>query len=140
MPVPSVSTTSIRVRSTDIDMLGHVNNAKYLEYFEWGRFDWIEQTGFAENPLAKKLAFVVVNVNVTYRHEARRDEQLALSTRLVSRGRSSLKFAQRIENAAGVLVAEAEVTLVCFDLAERKSRALEGELAVLLDTLVVPNP
>ncbi|TGU69096.1 acyl-CoA thioesterase, partial [Mesorhizobium sp. M00.F.Ca.ET.186.01.1.1] len=25
------------VQSTDIDVIGHVNNAKYLEYMEWAR-------------------------------------------------------------------------------------------------------
>ena len=33
------------VRSTEIDVNGHVNNAKYLEYLEWGREEWYEKAG-----------------------------------------------------------------------------------------------
>lgn len=37
------SSLPIIVRSTEIEVNGHVNNAKYLEYFEWGREEWYEQ-------------------------------------------------------------------------------------------------
>lgn len=36
----------IEVRPTEIDVMGHVNNAKYLEYMEWGREDWYNQWNF----------------------------------------------------------------------------------------------
>jgi thioesterase III len=29
----------IEVRPTELDNMGHVNNAKFLEYMEWGRED-----------------------------------------------------------------------------------------------------
>ena len=37
----------IVVRSTEIDVNGHVNNAKYLEYLEWGREEWYERSGLS---------------------------------------------------------------------------------------------
>ncbi len=37
------ATIEIPVRSTEVDYLGHVNNAKYLEYMEWGREGWYSQ-------------------------------------------------------------------------------------------------
>jgi thioesterase III len=30
----------IEVRPTELDSMGHVNNAKFLEYMEWSREDW----------------------------------------------------------------------------------------------------
>ena len=41
----------LTVRSTDIDVIGHVNNAKYLEYMEWARFEWIWEQGFTLDEL-----------------------------------------------------------------------------------------
>ena len=35
----------IVVRPTEIDVNGHVNNAKYVEYLEWGREEWYERNG-----------------------------------------------------------------------------------------------
>ena len=34
------------VRCTEIDINDHVNNAKFVEYLEWGREEWYERHGF----------------------------------------------------------------------------------------------
>ena len=39
------TTLEIVVRPTEIDVNGHVNNAKYVEYLEWGREEWYESNG-----------------------------------------------------------------------------------------------
>ena len=40
----------IVVRPTEVDVNGHVNNAKYVEYMEWGREEWYETTRPALRP------------------------------------------------------------------------------------------
>ena len=35
-----ISKIDLRVQESEIDELGHVNNARFLEYFEQGRLDW----------------------------------------------------------------------------------------------------
>jgi YbgC/YbaW family acyl-CoA thioester hydrolase len=52
------------VRCTEIDVNGHVNNAKYVEYLEWGREEWYERHGFAYDRL-KNLGVITVVVNIT---------------------------------------------------------------------------
>ena len=44
----------IVVRPTEIDVNGHVNNAKYLEYLEWGREEWYE-AGNLQYDILKRL-------------------------------------------------------------------------------------
>ena len=50
MPDPTEATGEVVletvVRCTEIDVNGHVNNAKYVEYLEWGREEWYERRGF----------------------------------------------------------------------------------------------
>lgn len=58
--------TLYKVRPSDLDSLGHVNNAVALEYFELGRFDWVKQNSFT---LPKNLIAVVTQLNVVYLKE-----------------------------------------------------------------------
>src|SRR4029077_12914395 len=39
------------VRCTEIDVNGHLNNAKFVEYLEWGREEWYESHGFGYDHL-----------------------------------------------------------------------------------------
>jgi acyl-CoA thioester hydrolase len=38
----NIHTTTIQVRFADVDKLGHVNNAKYLTYFEIARMQFFK--------------------------------------------------------------------------------------------------
>jgi Thioesterase-like superfamily len=51
----------IVVRPTEVDVNGHVNNAKYVEYMEWGREEWYERQGL---PYARLFALGAVTVNL----------------------------------------------------------------------------
>ncbi len=133
------SVTPITVRSTELDAYGHVNNAKYLEYFEWGRFDWVEALALPA-PVAERLSFVVANVNVNFRKEARRGDALNVETRLTRRGRSSLELSQVLRNARGETVADAVVTGVTFDPVARKSAPIPDDLAPYLDAALSREP
>ncbi|WP_054948674.1 acyl-CoA thioesterase [Numidum massiliense] len=122
---------SLIVRSTDLDQLGHVNNAKYVEYLEWGRLDWYEQCGLSwDEYLERQVGTVVVRLAVNYRREARKGDRLTVVTRPLTRGKTSFVLQQNIYNPAGDVVVEAEVTSVCFDLAKRVSLPILPELAI----------
>lgn len=60
------SVTSLRVRPNDLDSLGHVNNATVLEYFEAGRWAWMEQHGLRRGT---SVLPVVLRIEVDYRRE-----------------------------------------------------------------------
>lgn len=123
------------VRPTEIDVNGHVNNAKYLEYLEWGREEWYEAENLQYDVL-KQLGVQTVTVNITinYRHECLQGDQLTVTTSPQSIGRSSFVLAQEIHNGNGVLCADASVTIVTIDVATRKSRPVPDELRQLFIT------
>jgi thioesterase-3 len=124
------STIKIVVRSTEIDVNGHVNNAKYVEYLEWGREDWYERNGLPYDRLFELGTITVtVNINLNFRRECRQGESLVIATRAERLGRASFALRQEIRDLEGALANDAVVTLVTIDPVTRKSRPVPEELA-----------
>ncbi|MFY0545161.1 acyl-CoA thioesterase [Brevibacillus sp. H7] len=120
----------IVVRSTDVDFIGHVNNARYLEYFEWARFDWICRLGFTLEELQRRQIMpVVVNVNINYRKELRMLEQVQVRSSALRASEKSFVIRQELYNQKGELACDADVTMVMIDARERRAVALPSDLA-----------
>lgn len=103
----------IMVRSTEIDVNAHVNNAKYLEYLEWGREDWFERLELDYDTLKRMdVVTVVAHISVDYRREAVQNDHLQISTWLDDVRNTSLTMKQVIRNQHGATVTEAEVVIV----------------------------
>jgi acyl-CoA thioester hydrolase len=57
----------IEVRYGDLDPQGHVNNAKYLTYFEQARVVyWIEMGFFSKDQSFMELGVILADVHITY--------------------------------------------------------------------------
>lgn len=120
----------IEVRPTEIDVMGHVNNAKYLEYMEWSREDWYNRVELPFDVFTDmNVGTVTVNININYRKEARLGDILTVSTQPVKKGRTSYVLRHVIENEQGEQVADADVVSVTIDLESRKSVPLPDSLA-----------
>jgi thioesterase-3 len=116
---------AIEVRSTEIDVMGHVNNAKYLEYLEWGREEWYNQAALPFDAFTQMgVGTVTVSIHIQYRKEATQGERLTIQTKPLRCGKSSFVFFQEIKNETGEVVADAEVTSVTINLENRKSTPL----------------
>jgi len=121
------------VRPTEIDVNAHVNNAKFVEYLEWGREEWYDRNGLEYETLkAMGATTVTVNVNVNYRSECRQGEVLTIVTRPGRLGRTSLAFDQQILKADGTVAIDAVITLVTIDPQTRKPRVVPEGLAKAL--------
>ncbi|GED12020.1 acyl-CoA thioesterase [Aneurinibacillus migulanus] len=122
----------IIVRSTEIDVNGHVNNAKYLEYLEWGREEWYEQANLPYDTfLELGIQTVTVNITINYRKECVQNDRLIITTKPERLGRTSYTLKQEIYNQRNELVADALVTSVTMDSSTRTSRPVPAELARL---------
>ncbi|MBB4635429.1 YbgC/FadM family acyl-CoA thioesterase [Longimicrobium terrae] len=132
-----ITTMDIEVRSTELDALGHVNNAKYMEYLEWGRFEWVKANGIPLDFFGKsRLSTVLVNVNINFRHEANLGDRLSVRTWLAEMGRSSFRIGQEIVNQRGERITDATVTSVMFDTTTRSSVYIPDEIRHRLEPLV----
>ncbi|WP_455473987.1 tol-pal system-associated acyl-CoA thioesterase [Bartonella sp. B30(2025)] len=76
-----------RVYVADTDFSGVVYHARYLEFFERGRSEFLRAIGFNNHMLAEggqgeELFFVVRHMEITFSRPARIDNLLTIKTRL----------------------------------------------------------
>jgi acyl-CoA thioester hydrolase len=94
---PIVRETKLRVRYSEIDAQGHVNNANYLSYFEVGRVEWLRDAGLSYKDLERRgFGFVVVEALVHYHSAAFFDDELTVRTELAEAGRVALRFGYEV--------------------------------------------
>lgn len=130
--------TTIKVRGYHLDVYQHVNNARYLEFLEEARWQWIEESAQAQWLTQQRLAFVVVNININYRLPAKLHDELIITNNVEKVGSRSGILAQRVLLAAtNELVADALVTFVCIDMKSQKAVPLEGELKQHIEAMQV---
>lgn len=128
--------TNLCVRGYHLDVYGHVNNARYLEFLEEARWRFFEEQAVIEAITGETLAMVVVNININYRRAAVIHEELAISTEITRVGNKSFVIHQEIALAeTGELIADTDGTYVLFDNKQGKAVVVEGEYKELLNKL-----
>lgn len=105
------------VRSYELDSLGHVNHAVYLNYFEYGRTEYLNSLGIPFDSFIKEGKFpVMVNINVNYKRPAKLYDELEIFGSLKKMGKSSVTMYQKIINTkTKELICEATGTYVFID-------------------------
>ena len=113
---------SIGLRWRDMDMLGHLNQAVYHELLEEGRGALFLSLDGASFP------FVLVRVELDYRHEVRRDHgSVEVVVRVERVGEKSVTLAHDIVLPDGTVAASGRSVLVAWDPRARGSRELTGD-------------
>jgi thioesterase-3 len=125
----AVHTTRIRVRGYHLDVYGHVNNARYLEFLEEARWSFVESA----RPLAwwhdQGLAFVVASITINYRRPAGLGVELVIESRMARIGGRSAVIHQDVRDGeTGGKVADADITFVVLSQKTGRPVALAGEL------------
>lgn len=127
--------TEIKVRGYHADFYGHVNNARYLEFFEEGRWAILESKIDLKKWAAKGNIFLVVNINVNYRRAVPVGETLVVSTDIAKIGSRSVILKQEILfKETKEVAADALVTFVIADK-NGKALAMEGEMRAEIEKL-----
>lgn len=126
------STTTIKIRGYHLDMYGHVNNARYLELLEearWRHYEDLDYETFKQNG----WGFVIVNININYRHPATVGDVIRIETQLKNVGSRSIVVHQEIFlGDTDTKVVDADVTFVILSLKTGKPVTIEGELREML--------
>ena len=119
-----VHTKRVEIRWSDVDALGHVNNAVYLTYLEEVRDAWLTRVlaGAGET-----TGFVLARVAIDFRRELVQADDVCVGTCRVTRvGTSSIATREELRRLDGELAAEAESVLVARDEASARSRPLSA--------------
>ena len=128
--------TDITVRGFHIDVFGHTNNARYLEFMEIARWDALQPI-IASGFFAKRnLGFVIVNININYRAASFINDILEVKTIMKHIGNKSIVVHHDVfDKTKGHTVCDADVTFVLMDLKTRKAVPVEGELREVFENM-----
>ncbi len=121
--------TSIQIRFNDIDIAGHVNNAVYFSYFNYGRmvyfrdlidsdFDW------------HKFGLVLVNMNIDFFEPIFINDKIKVCTKITTIGNKSFEMIQHIikeTNEGNIVAASCKSVLVGYDYKEKVSLPIPEE-------------
>lgn len=109
-------TTNVKVRGFHEDRFGHVNHARYLEFLEEGRWDYLDARGPQNGFPALGVFPVVVNLSISYRRPTRAGDTLCITTQVANASSRKIVMQQTIhQETTDKLCCEAEVSLVLVD-------------------------
>lgn len=111
--------TTDKIRYSDTDRQGHVNNAVFAKFLETGRVEILYDPAFPL--LVPDSAFVIARLVLDFRAEMAWPGTVQIGTRIASIGRSSLTLEQALFQDARC-VASAETIIVLIDTSTRRSK------------------
>lgn len=124
---PFRHTLEVQIRFNDIDALGHVNNAVYMEFFDLGKAKYF--TAANNGPVDWRTANIVVaNVNCNYLAPIFFNEAVAVQTQCIYVHDRSVKLLQQLINVAtGEVKCQCVVIMVGFDVKNGVSAPISDE-------------
>ncbi|HET6725199.1 MAG TPA: thioesterase family protein [Gammaproteobacteria bacterium] len=123
----------MKVRWSDLDALGHVNNSRFFTFFEQARVEWLEKTGWGGDAVAGGP--VVVTASCEFKRPIGYPATLEVSLYAGPLGNSSIPTYYEIRTGDGELAATGEAVMVWIDTATGRSMALPDAVRALLNNL-----
>lgn len=121
------------IRFSDIDAMGHVNNATYLTYFEQARIHFFNQL-LGEWDW-EKVGILLARNEVNYKQPIFYKDKVQIHTRVSKVGGKSLEMEYSIikaEREGEVLCTDGKSVLVCFDYQSQKTISVPDSWRELL--------
>ena len=107
------SETKVRVRYSETDMMGFCYYGNYASYFEVARVEAIRQLGVSYKKMEDDgIALPVLEFSIKYYKPAFYDDELTIETTISEIPKVRIHFSYKTFNAKGVLLNDAQTTLV----------------------------
>jgi acyl-CoA thioester hydrolase len=119
----------IEVRYGDLDPQGHVNNAKYLTYFEQARIAyWIQLGLFSKDQSFMEIGVILADVHLTYLEPIYYGQNIKVGVHVSKLGNKSMTWEQNVVDAeTGKELAKGEVIVVAYDYRAEKTMSIPQE-------------
>jgi len=111
------------VRFSDIDGMGHVNNAVFLTYMESARLAFLSSLGAGENP---QQSLILARVEVDFRSPIAFGEEVEVGVRPSRVGTKSFELEHEVR-ADGRVAAQGTSVLVSYDYERGESVKIPAE-------------
>lgn len=119
-----------KLRYSDMDSQGHVNNAVYATFFETGRVTLFRDRD--QQLLGPDENIVIVRVEIDYRAELHYPGTVDIGTRVLGIGRSSFRLGAAVFDGERC-IATSEAVIVLMDETTRQARPLSPRLRAWLE-------
>ena len=112
----------LKVRFYELDPYGHLNHSAYVQFFETGRVELLEEVGLdLEAFAARGYRFVVNRIETSFDRPVRGGETITVETEVVEFRRASSLWRQRLLRG-GEVVARQEVRAAITNVGGRPVR------------------
>jgi len=110
----------IQVRFNDVDIMGHVSNTVYQNYYDAGKTDYFEHV--LPDLDYMTLGVVGASIKIDYLRPIYMKNQIYVETRVSVLGNKSITMDHRLVNRVnGEILSTCVAVLVCYDVKNHKS-------------------
>jgi acyl-CoA thioester hydrolase len=113
-------------RFSDLDPMGHVNNAVYLTWIENARIEFLRRLGAFDRPDTTGMAMILARVELDFRAPVGFGEEIEVAVRAERLGTKSFDLAYELRRGEEV-VANATTVLVAYDYGSNSSREIPDD-------------
>jgi acyl-CoA thioester hydrolase len=110
----------IQVRFSDVDMMGHVSNTVYQNYYDSGKVNYFDQ--IMPDMDFVNIGVVGASVKIEYLKPVFIKTRILVETRVSILGQKSFTMEHRLINEqTNELLSSCEAVMVCYSIKEKKS-------------------
>jgi acyl-CoA thioester hydrolase len=118
--LPFKSIIPIQVRFNDVDMLGHVSNTVYQNYYDAGKLHYFEEV--LPDMDYVKIGVIAASVKIDYLKPIFMKTRILVETHVTHIGNKSLTMEHLlVEEHTDDILSACSVVLVCYDFKDQKS-------------------
>lgn len=135
-------TTVAKVRFSDCDPIGHLNNVKYLEYMLDAREDHVEDGyGFTYEEYMRRTGctWITIQNEIAYLKEVRANQRVQISSKTIEIGERLSKVEVLMKSEDGNIIHSVLwLTVIYFNMKTRKSEKHPDETRQLFEKFLMP--
>lgn len=121
-------THRMEVRYADLDAQWHMNNARYLSFFEQGRFAYLMHLGLWDGKSFLDLKSIIADIHISFLSPVALTTDLLVGVKVARIGNKSLTFHQELADAGtGEVFSRSETVIVTFDYHTQQSTTVPEE-------------
>ena len=91
-------TLPLQIRFNDVDMMGHVNNAVIMEFFDLGKSHYFADAGIPVTPEEGDFCVMVVHLDVDFHSQIHYNDRIAVTSEVTHWGNKSFQVTQQVVN------------------------------------------
>ncbi len=127
-------TITLPVQWGDQDAFGHVNNVRFLRWFESSRIAYFRKCGIELTTAG--FGPILAAVTCNYRNQVRFPDTVTVGVRVIKLGGSSIGIEHRLwSERLNAVVADGNSTVVFFDYQEQRPAPISPKIRAAIESL-----